>query len=795
MYICERNTDVNIPQYITEKKMTTPTTPPTLELSSLTNSESNQRNIHPSIVAVSPGSPKSPTKSSVSIYSNKMFISNTAGDTQFHPSLDNDDGDRCLIFSLRVKTMSALFALFLVLLAITIGTLTVAFKLSFGKLEEAQSVEAALKTSRALYDDFRFVTTKVWDFATWDETYNLVQNGNATQISTFVDIYFSCTYMQIVSINYVFMYYANGSLVQGVGCYNMVPIPILPEELNSFNQSQIGFPLQASQRWNSLLLPKHNLTELFGTSGQFLNDSFLSNTTNILILSGIPIQKTDYLSTNGWIVFGRYENIPSLEDIAQRTQLCTTTFDLNDYKQKEELQFWLSSSDLESTLNNWQATSIKANYNWLSNQLQLLPIPYNRKYKESEMRAKRVCPNSQHSSIENRMASYQLFADAHGTKSLVIRSDFPRDVMESGWYSFLQTWAVLTAIIVISSLVLVLFIELVVLRRVLTVTGSVREIAKSNNVKQRVPYTGSDEIGRLSHDINRMLMALEDSQNRLTKDNLVMQELLEKTALEEQKSRTVMNAISDFIVTVECNTGDLITANNYFQSKVLKKKKSCHDLKLHSCQNTEGQNICNYLQDFSSLEELLAKLNENATSKVQDSFETRLTTDFNFIYQVSVTANKVRMNIKEGIVGNAYILVMKCSESKENLKNPQQTVDDEEFDKVMKDEAALEAFLEFAKFERSEENILFLCDVDKYRSLPRTKDRVVLQQEIINKYLIVDKSPMAINISNTDFQKDIDRIVDGYGQLDLFDGLEFSVKVMVLNDTFSRYQQKKSTTQ
>ena len=75
----------------------------------------------------------------------------------------------------------------------------------------------------------------------------------------------------------------------------------------------------------------------------------------------------------------------------------------------------------------------------------------------------------------------------------------------------------------------------------------------------------SDELGDLSADINGMLVALEVSQSKLANDNLMMQNILERTAIEEEKSRCILNSITDFVVTVECSS----VRNHLFNDSIM----------------------------------------------------------------------------------------------------------------------------------------------------------------------------------------------------------------------------------
>ena len=92
------------------------------------------------------------------------------------------------------------------------------------------------------------------------------------------------------------------------------------------------------------------------------------------------------------------------------------------------------------------------------------------------------------------------------------------------------------------------------------------------------------------------------------------------------------------------------------------------------------------------------------------------------------------------------------------------------FNKMMQNPQFKAQFNEFCVNEDSEENVLFLNDVEQYRCISKTRDRVIKQHETVLRYN--NSQRYQLNVSNRVKQIEHPKIVSGYGQLDLFDDLE-----------------------
>ena len=645
----------------------------------------------------------------------------------------------------------------------------------------------------------------MFEYACFGDTVVVVNNTgiDAQQKATeYLEYYLHCQYQLATHVNYALIYYLNGTLLKGLGCYNGYELDYIPIELQSLDTS-VGNQLKK----NMLVTSTKNVgifspSQSFSQMMKYPNDtkwgiSEEENYPNMMLLSAMPIQDTDYLKSYGVLVFARFQTRDLMSDMSERTQLCLTMYNLDNSNDKVSfLKSTMSESDYstidkmrDSELTNsinqqtrdWKPTIIDSTNvrNWTNNTGDFVKSATYTELRNTQSVLNRQCGESE--TEETRMTVYQQFYDITRTNTFVMKTDFPRDVYTLGITSFFITWGVMTAMIIILSISVILFLEFIILRRVLKLTRAVREITLNNDSNQRVPSVGNDELGILSKDVNNMLQTLDASQQLLTQDNELMQRLLEKMSLSEQKIRVIMNSIDDFIVTAHANNGKLINFNNAFESRFLTKSRSL---------------IGDYLKygDESGKEsetngDVLKKLEELSETKTR--WESILVSPLGFDTPVTISVTKVNMSIEEeGLTCQVFVIVARNmihqQELKKAVKQMETFKQNLEFERVLFNPNLREEFRSFCKKECSEENLNFLEDVMFYKSLKKPSDRAKKQEEIIETYLLIH-SPTPLNISQQTRDIHVTKIMAGYGQIDLLDGLESVVKSLVCGDTFMRY--------
>lgn len=106
------------------------------------------------------------------------------------------------------------------------------------------------------------------------------------------------------------------------------------------------------------------------------------------------------------------------------------------------------------------------------------------------------------------------------------------------------------------------------LHPILSVSSDVINITEANSSQRIRTKDLFGEILALAERINIMVDTLEKSKKKLAADHSMIQNLVDKISIEEQKVRTVMNGISDFIITVNSLTGVIITATMPFNQSL-----------------------------------------------------------------------------------------------------------------------------------------------------------------------------------------------------------------------------------
>ena len=694
---------------------------------------------------------------------------------------DDDSSQKSLIpvqlLGLRSKTMTALIITFLLIIALCVIGLSISFDSSFRSVEEREATDSILKLSKALQDDYTILANRLYEYAAWDDVYNVLQEESATKAQDLLKSFFACEYMDRVNLNFAMYYLPNGSFLTGLGCYNQVELSVFPTELTNLDLSFFSQVYTPTTRMRTYMIPTMTVEDLLEQSGQTRPST--SSSTNILMVTVQPTQTTDNTVSNGLAIFASYITMKLLEEESKRVRLCATFYNVNNTEDRKYLEKYFSPTSgqtLDQYISLQASSMVSPNDTWTFNG------PFKMLAGSVKDTSKRKCVSDDDGG--KRISSFKILSDSNGVGRVVMRTDLPRDIYNLGWYSFLYTIIAFLVLIIILTFSILLFVEFVVLRRVIKIGSFVRNVTTESDTSKRIQKMGRDELGNLSRDINKMLEALEFSQEKLARDNSLMEKILERTALEEEKSRCLLNSITDFIATVECSTGLIVSINSSFENKVLKKKQVTSD------DNKEVFDIFEYLKEFSDNKQLLEKLDK--LSHTEENFDTMVTTGLGSKYPVSINVNKTKMTLREGQVGEAFIVVMKnLSEQKdfrnlvqqEKLSQIQQIT---KFEKMMNDQDMRKRFRAFAEKEQSVENFLFLEDIEVYKSLPTTKERAILQEAITKKYLQND-SEFPLNVSQKVLETEYKKISIGYGQLSLFDRLETIVKGMILGDTFQRF--------
>ncbi|MBD2461652.1 PAS domain-containing protein [Oscillatoria sp. FACHB-1407] len=193
----------------------------------------------------------------------------------------------------------------------------------------------------------------------------------------------------------------------------------------------------------------------------------------------------------GSLIFGRYLSEAIVETLAEKTGLSTTVYRFDD-------------AQLPRAFQQIQAQLLTPDAIWVE------PLS------------------------SQAIAGYALVNDIYGNPALILRIDVPRRIYQEGQLT--KNYLVFFLVIVgtVLSGVTLLFLEKLVLTRLLQISSEVRAIGISGDSSMQVTVTGRDELSQLAHQLNRMLSALNDSQHKRRES--------------EARNRALLDAIPDLIL-------------------------------------------------------------------------------------------------------------------------------------------------------------------------------------------------------------------------------------------------------
>ncbi len=142
------------------------------------------------------------------------------------------------------------------------------------------------------------------------------------------------------------------------------------------------------------------------------------------------------------------------------------------------------------------------------------------------------------------IAGYAMLEDIYGEPALILKAEGPREIFARGMADFYFFILMLAASGLVIALVSLLLLRWQVLSRLIRLIEKVRGIGASRNLSDRVSVPGTDELSLLAEEINRMLEALESSDESLRKayDDLENQNL-ELRKLDELKD-SIIHSVS-----------------------------------------------------------------------------------------------------------------------------------------------------------------------------------------------------------------------------------------------------------
>lgn len=573
-----------------------------------------------------------------------------------------------------------------------------------------------------------------------------------TQFQPYIDSNYPPPIMQSQNLNFVAYYYLDGSMAFNV-----------TYDLSSKGASTWPLPSELAK-----LSPSHPFLKnaTVSTSYYVATHQVLNN--QLMVLVSAPITTSDGLSpANGITVFGRALSSTIVLDIATRAQLCVSFHNVKDTSDKV-----VSSVSSYTTSVEGIAVDL-ASADWKNNDAFLVQT-----LNKGNTNPGRQCYKSttgESPLTEDRIGAFMLINDAYGKPIVIVRADQSRVVWSLGQVSIGVALGAVAGVTLVLSFVILCFVECAVLRRMINLAHQVYAIGDTGDVSKRVAAYGQDEVGVIANNINDMLGELQKTQVNLKNEQEKLQALLHKISIEEQRFRSINNAINDFILLINSN-GLIIQSNTSF-----------HDKFQYAHNKTD--NVLNITKVFHdvSLQQFIELV------KTEQEIETVGISAFGEKIHVALRVSSVRLFIDDNEMDAFVVVAKNMNENKklmESLDAQQKKLtllqNFVAFDQLMSDPDMRAAYKKFCQHEHCEESILFVETVLDYRKTRKAHERVQKQQAIVTTFL-TKGAQYELNLSKQVLENELFLIKQGVGQVGLFDKLLDVVKGAMVVDSFQRF--------
>jgi PAS domain-containing protein len=454
-------------------------------------------------------------------------------------------------------------------------------------------------------------------------------------------------------------------------------------------------------------------------------------------------------SIAGFVIVGRVQTSTILKSLADNIGSCLTVVDYTD-----DVGSFMGVKGLTGTIP--QPTTPTWNIDPNS------PITAY----DNSFSSNRTCAYNINGNVSPRTMGSILMTDARGKPVQVFRIDTDRTNLLIGIAGIFTTFGVLVIILILLSIVMVIFLDRVALRKVAKITTEIEQITVDSNMHARLSGDKkypTDEFGVLIHCINKMLVSLEEASQRI-------QNVLSITLANEERARTIMNSINDYIVCVLTRDGTIAETNPAFADKFK------FDLKA-----SKGNTI---VEKFIFELKLADLIQMSEQGEIKEGF---FLTQFKEKIPVTIKVTATKIVVDDVPTEALVINAQNNAEQNSMMDKLKKMQDDLDFKEMWKTPRRRQAFKDFCVRERSVENVLFVEEVEVYRTIVNVAERYKKQMEILEKYL-KPTGEFQVNISANVLQTEGTLIAEGYAQRRLFDKLEKVIMNMMSNDTYRRFK-------
>jgi PAS domain S-box-containing protein len=385
--------------------------------------------------------------------------------------------------SLRRKTLIVTGLAFLLLMAALIVTSRI---FVLGGFLDLESEDVRVNVKRGISEisgELSRLNAVVGDWAPWDDTFEFMENRSKDYVKSNLNL----TTLTNLGVNFMLFVDTSGQLVFGtfIDLTEGTVLPV-PEDLTEKVLSSKD------------LLVEHTQAESSKTGVLMVGSS-------PVLIASRPILRSDFSGPiRGALVAGRYLDAALIKQMSESAQLFLAVRPFYGRQMPQDFEQARAS---------------------LSENTPIVVEPQGAEF----------------------ISGYVVQKDIHGQPGIIVKVQVPRKIYQHGRTTFI--YYVFSLLIIGLAVIglMMLFLEKGVLSPLSRLSGEVREIGKTGDLKRVLPVLREDELGGLAEEINRMLKQLkeksadlEGANEQLTKD------IAERTKVEEALLREKM--FSDAVI-------------------------------------------------------------------------------------------------------------------------------------------------------------------------------------------------------------------------------------------------------
>ncbi len=350
--------------------------------------------------------------------------------------------------SLREKAWLSIVSLLTVGVLVYYSMSSAALLAGFTEIEEEAVRNDVWRFRAAMADAVAQLDRLVHDWASWDDTYRFIQDGNARYIRANLPE----EALAALRINAIAFISTGGELVHAAGYdleaeHGTAP----PEGLLAF-----------------LKEPDCLLLKELGTSGS-VGGVMLFPEGPMLVVARPILTSSDEGPARGAVVMARYVDRAEVERLARQTRVSATVWRRDD-------------------------PALPPDFRDAQEHISDNAIPFIRAWSP------------------DRISAYSFLSDLYGQPVLLWRADMKRPILAQATTTLQHHIVWLLAIGIAISVLALWVGEVMVLRRLSRLDTSLKSIGVTRDISARVPVEGSDEIAAVAGAINGMLRSLQQAE-------------------------------------------------------------------------------------------------------------------------------------------------------------------------------------------------------------------------------------------------------------------------------------------